>query len=80
MAGLMWRYDAQHGDYNDIHVRIDIEDHPIMKGLEDFDTREELTAISRTCGELISRCLRLHFQTITSCPGMDSTVPAGTNL
>jgi type 1 glutamine amidotransferase len=42
MAGLMWRYDAKHGDYNDIHVRIDIKDHPIMKGLEDFDTREEL--------------------------------------
>lgn len=42
MCGLMWRHDSQHGDYNDCHVRMDMKDHPIVRGLSDFDTRDEL--------------------------------------
>lgn len=42
MCGLMWRHDSQHGDYADIHVRMDLKEHPIVRGLHDFDTRDEL--------------------------------------
>lgn len=42
MCGLMWRHDSQHGDYAEAHVRIDMPEHPIVKGLSNFDTKDEL--------------------------------------
>lgn len=50
MAGLMWREKTQHGDYADAHVTISMPDHPITKGLADFDTRDEI----------FCRCENLH--------------------
>ncbi len=42
MAGLMWREKTQHGDYTDAHVTIREREHPIMQGLSDFDTKDEI--------------------------------------
>lgn len=42
MAGLMWRNETRHGDYADAHITIQMPEHPIMQGLEDFDTRDEI--------------------------------------
>ena len=42
MAMMMWREPTSHGDYADHHVRIDDRDHPITRGLPDFETRDEL--------------------------------------
>lgn len=42
MAGLMWREDTSHGDFGDAHITIDQPDHPIMQGLKDFDTKDEI--------------------------------------
>lgn len=42
MAGLMWREHTQHGDYADARVTIRMPEHPITRGLSDFDTRDEI--------------------------------------
>ena len=42
MAGLMWREPTRHGDYADAQVRIDDENHPVMRGLCGFHTRDEI--------------------------------------
>lgn len=42
MAMLMWREPTTHGDYGDHHVSIELPDHPITRGLADFDTRDEV--------------------------------------
>ena len=42
MAGLMWRESTSHGDYADAHVTIRLTEHPITRGLTDFDTRDEV--------------------------------------
>ena len=42
MAGLLWRNSTQHGDYSDTHVTIWKREHPIMQGMTDFDTTDEL--------------------------------------
>lgn len=42
MAMLMWREPTSHGDYGDHHVTIELPDHPITRGLADFDTRDEV--------------------------------------
>lgn len=42
MAGLMWREPTSHGDYAHAHVTNRLPDHPIMRGLPDFDTKDEV--------------------------------------
>ena len=42
MAMLMWREPTSHGDYGNHHVTIGPGDHPITRGLTDFDTRDEV--------------------------------------
>ena len=42
MQGLLWRNSTQHGDYGDAHVTIQKPGHPIMQGLTDFDTKDEI--------------------------------------
>ncbi|MDD3277832.1 MAG: ThuA domain-containing protein [Lachnospiraceae bacterium] len=42
MAGLMWRNKTRHGDYADARVTVQKSEHPIMQGLTDFDTRDEI--------------------------------------
>lgn len=42
MAGLMWREQTSHGDYGAAHISIDKPQHPIMQGIEDFDTKDEI--------------------------------------
>lgn len=42
MAGLMWRECTVHGDYADAHIKIRNREHPVMQGMEDFDTRDEI--------------------------------------
>ncbi len=42
MAGLMWREPTSHGDYANAHVTIRLPDHPITRGLSDFDTKDEV--------------------------------------
>ena len=42
MAGLMWRDKTRHGDYADTHIAIQDHAHPIMQGLTDFDTKDEI--------------------------------------
>ena len=42
MAMMMWREPTSHGDYTDHHVTITDREHPITRGLPDFDTRDEL--------------------------------------
>lgn len=42
MAGLLWREVTSHGDYGEAHIEIDLPEHPIMKGLEAFDTKDEI--------------------------------------
>ncbi|MCD7737486.1 MAG: ThuA domain-containing protein [Lachnospiraceae bacterium] len=42
MAMLMWREVTSHGDYGDHHITICDQEHPITKGLPDFDTRDEV--------------------------------------
>ena len=42
MAGLMWREKTLHGDYGKAHITIENKVHPIMQGLEDFDTVDEI--------------------------------------
>lgn len=42
MAMLMWREPTSHGDYGNHHITISNAEHPITRGLEDFDTRDEV--------------------------------------
>lgn len=42
MVGLMWREHTQHGDYANAHVTIEKPNHPIMQGLTNFDTKDEI--------------------------------------
>lgn len=42
MAMLMWREPTTHGDYGEHHISIELADHPITRGLADFDTRDEV--------------------------------------
>lgn len=42
MVALLWRESTTHGDYGHAHVTIDRTEHPIMEGLADFDTKDEL--------------------------------------
>lgn len=42
MQGLLWRNATQHGDYGDAHVTVRSPEHPIMQGLTDFDTKDEI--------------------------------------
>lgn len=42
MAMLMWREPTTHGDFGNHHVTIKDSEHPITRGLEDFDTRDEV--------------------------------------
>lgn len=42
MAMLMWREPTTHGDFGDHHITIQDHEHPITRGLPDFDTRDEV--------------------------------------
>ena len=42
MAGLMWREKTSHGDYGETHITVERPEHPIMQGLSDFDTKDEI--------------------------------------
>ena len=42
LAGHLWREKTSHGDFGDFHITITEKDHPIMAGLPDFDTRDEI--------------------------------------
>ena len=42
MIGLLWRQTAFHGDFNTCPVHIQDHDHPITRGVEDFETTDEL--------------------------------------
>ena len=42
MAGLLWREETSHGDYAEAHVTVEMPEHPIMQGLKDFDTKDEI--------------------------------------
>lgn len=42
MIGLLWCEEASHGDYDYFTVQPTAPDHPIMKGVTAFDTKEEL--------------------------------------
>ena len=41
MIGLLWRETALHCDYHSCHVSI-TGDHPITRGITDFDTNDEI--------------------------------------
>lgn len=42
MTGLMWREKTSHGDYGEAHITVDMPEHPIMQGIGDFDTKDEI--------------------------------------
>lgn len=42
MIGLLWRETASHGDYDWFRVKPTLPEHPIMQGVEPFETKEEL--------------------------------------
>jgi type 1 glutamine amidotransferase len=42
MAGLLWREGAGHGWYHQFKVKIADHDHPVTKGLADFEITDEL--------------------------------------
>ncbi len=42
MIGLLWRDTATHGDYDYFTVKPQKPEHPIMQGVEAFETKEEL--------------------------------------
>ncbi len=42
MAMYMWREPTSHGDYGDARVTVRDPEHPISRGLPDFDTRDEI--------------------------------------
>ncbi|MBL8757543.1 MAG: DUF1080 domain-containing protein [Phycisphaerae bacterium] len=42
MVGLLWREGAGHGKFHEFTVNIVQPDHPVMKGLADFATTDEL--------------------------------------
>ena len=42
MIGLLWRQTAWHGDFNRCQVRMEPQDHPITRGVADFETEDEL--------------------------------------
>ena len=42
MVGLMWREKTSHGDFSDAHVTVRMPEHPIMQGIGDFDTKDEI--------------------------------------
>lgn len=42
MIGLLWRQTAFHGDFNTCPVHIQAHEHPITRGVEDFQTEDEL--------------------------------------
>ncbi|MCQ2431077.1 MAG: ThuA domain-containing protein [Clostridia bacterium] len=42
MVGLLWRETATHGDYDWFDVTPETPDHPIMRGIKPFRTKEEV--------------------------------------
>jgi type 1 glutamine amidotransferase len=42
MAGFVWREKTSHGDFGDFHITVTQSEHPIMRGLSGFDTRDEI--------------------------------------
>ncbi|MBQ1984888.1 MAG: ThuA domain-containing protein [Clostridia bacterium] len=42
MVGLMWREKTSHGDFCEAHITVDTPEHPIMQGIKDFDTVDEI--------------------------------------
>ena len=42
MAGFLWREKTTHGDFGNFHITVTKPQHPIMQGLTDFDTRDEV--------------------------------------
>ena len=42
MTGLMWREKTSHGDYGEAHITVDMPEHPIMRGIGDFDTKDKI--------------------------------------
>jgi type 1 glutamine amidotransferase len=42
MAGFVWREKTSHGDFGNFHISVTQPDHPIMRGLSGFDTRDEV--------------------------------------
>jgi type 1 glutamine amidotransferase len=42
MLGLLWRDEADHGEYHELTVSIEDWDHPVRAGFDDFDLWDEL--------------------------------------
>lgn len=42
MTGLMWREKTSHGDYGEAQITVNEPHHPIMQGIEDFSTTDEI--------------------------------------
>lgn len=42
MVALLWREATSHGDYGRAHVKVEMAEHPIMRGLTGYDTKDEL--------------------------------------
>ncbi|MDR1689410.1 MAG: ThuA domain-containing protein [Clostridiales bacterium] len=42
MAGFLWREKTTHGDYGSFRISVENHNHPIMRGLPDFDTKDEV--------------------------------------
>jgi type 1 glutamine amidotransferase len=42
LAIFTWREKTSHGDFGDFHISVKAPDHPLMRGLADFNTRDEI--------------------------------------
>lgn len=42
MAGLLWREKTSHGDFAKAHITVEKPEHPIMQGIKDFNTKDEI--------------------------------------
>lgn len=42
MLGLLWRDEASHGEFHDFEVEITAPDHPVTRGMDDFEHPDEL--------------------------------------
>jgi type 1 glutamine amidotransferase len=75
MAGHLWREKTSHGDYGHFRVTITETDHPIMRGLSDFDTWDEVFCTMENPYNVPYQTLAAAFSdsTIVSRHGMSGT-------
>ena len=77
MAGLMWRDEASHGDYNYTRVHMTSPEHPITRALRILTPRTSSSADCQTPTMCVWKYWQPLFRITICFPGTVITAPAG---